>query len=82
MNDDSCLDCSDIPCNDCGYPRGDCHCTPEQVESAHYSLQHTQLAIAALSRVLGRQPVGVELTESIMASFEAELQQYYRRLAK
>lgn len=37
--------------------------------------QHRQLAIAALWQVLGRQPVGVELTESIMASFESELQQ-------
>lgn len=42
MNDDSCLDCSDIPCSDCGYPRGDCHCTPEQVESAHHIAQQPQ----------------------------------------
>ena len=42
MNDDSCLDCSDIPCSGCGYTQGDCHCTPEQVELVNHSLQHTQ----------------------------------------
>ena len=42
MNDDSRLDCSDYPCSGCGFTQGDCHCTPEQVESAHHIAQHTQ----------------------------------------
>ena len=45
MNDDSRLDCSDYPCSGCGFTQGDCHCTPEQVESAHHIAQQAKCAM-------------------------------------
>jgi hypothetical protein len=45
-------------------------------ELAATDSQHTQHAIAALRSALSCHPVGLDLTDAIVASFEKELQQH------
>lgn len=49
MNDDSRLDCSDIPRSCCGQTEEYCTCTPENVESQTTDTQQLKAEIAALA---------------------------------
>jgi hypothetical protein len=50
MNDDSTLDCSDIPRSCCGQTEEFCECTPEKLESQTTEVQQLKAEISRLKK--------------------------------